>query len=129
MVLRCLQWVSGVASGVAFEPRRVFACFFLGKLGFSFDGRASRLAGRGSFESPRGSLAMSALPPKADMYGAVAHVRFGPIADMGCLRGGSRSMVLKSPADRRIASMKFALIALGPVATTGVVYAACILSP
>ena len=26
--------------------------------------------------------AMSALPPKADMCGALAHVRFGPIADI-----------------------------------------------
>jgi len=25
---------------------------------------------------------MSALPPKADMCGALAHVRFGPIADI-----------------------------------------------
>jgi hypothetical protein len=28
---------------------------------------------------------MSALPPKADMCGATAHVCFGPIADIGCL--------------------------------------------
>src|SRR5262245_21477644 len=28
-------------------------------------------------------FAMSALPPKADMCGALAHVRFGPIADIG----------------------------------------------
>jgi len=26
--------------------------------------------------------AMSALPPKADMCGALGHVRFGPLADM-----------------------------------------------
>jgi hypothetical protein len=26
---------------------------------------------------------MSALPPKADICGALAHVRFGPIADIG----------------------------------------------
>jgi hypothetical protein len=29
---------------------------------------------------------MSALPPKADMCGAVADVRFGPVADMKPLR-------------------------------------------
>ena len=29
--------------------------------------------------------AMSALPPKADMCGALAHVRYGPIADIGQL--------------------------------------------
>src|SRR4030095_11877009 len=30
-------------------------------------------------------IAMSALPPKADMCGALAHVRFGPIADIASL--------------------------------------------
>jgi hypothetical protein len=28
---------------------------------------------------------MCALPPKADICGALAHVRFGPKADIGCL--------------------------------------------
>jgi hypothetical protein len=28
---------------------------------------------------------MSALPPKADICSALAHVRFGPKADIGCL--------------------------------------------
>jgi len=32
---------------------------------------------------------MSALPPKADMCGALAHVCFGPIADMFAMRGFS----------------------------------------
>jgi hypothetical protein len=31
----------------------------------------------------RSAIAMSALPPKADMCGALAHVRFGPEADIG----------------------------------------------
>src|SRR5262245_44911171 len=33
---------------------------------------------------------MSALPPKADMCSALAHVRFGPIADIQCVPGPSR---------------------------------------
>src|SRR5262249_18404378 len=36
-------------------------------------------------QTSRSAIAMSALPPKADMCSAVAHVRFGPIAD---IRGG-----------------------------------------
>ena len=33
---------------------------------------------------------MSALPPKADMCGALVHVRFGPIADIGEMTSQNR---------------------------------------
>ena len=38
---------------------------------------------------------MSALPPKADMCGALAHVRFVPIADIG--------RAIRSPRRQRLA--------------------------
>jgi hypothetical protein len=40
--------------------------------------------------------AMSALPPKADMCGALAHVRFGPKADM--------TPLIRSPRQRGLAA-------------------------
>src|SRR5262249_44638968 len=42
---------------------------------------------------------MSALPPKADMCGASAHVRFGPKADSATQRSGARTPTSKA-ADR-----------------------------
>ena len=45
--------------------------------------------------------AMSALPPKADMCGALAHVRFVPIADIGMEVWTLREQLLERPAERR----------------------------
>src|SRR5215471_20079986 len=46
---------------------------------------------------------MSALPPKADMCGARAHVRYGPIADMRAHRrdGNLRQSQEKTSANRQ----------------------------
>jgi hypothetical protein len=41
-----------------------------------------RFAPNSDRESGFPQTVMSALPPKADMCGAVVHVRFGPIADI-----------------------------------------------
>jgi hypothetical protein len=43
--------------------------------------RRSREPRQGFFRSPAARM-MSALPPKADMCGAIAHVCFGPKADI-----------------------------------------------
>ena len=39
---------------------------------------------------------MSALPPKADMCGALAHVRFVPIADIGTLINVAANVPLRT---------------------------------
>ena len=43
---------------------------------------ASRMSALGHKQTFRDAEAMSALPPKADVCGALAHVCFGPIADI-----------------------------------------------
>ena len=59
--------------------------------GYQPDGRVkvviclSGLAMHGSLADIWVSIAMSALPPKADMCGATSHVRYVPIADIGRL--------------------------------------------
>jgi hypothetical protein len=50
--------------------------------GAANEGLMSTLGHKQTFAAQNG---MSALPPKADMCGALAHVRFVPIADIGLL--------------------------------------------
>jgi hypothetical protein len=63
------------------------------------------------------SIAMSALPPKADMCGAQAYVRFGPIADI-VLGFGSRqsysmiSSAIESTPDGTVSPSVFAVFRL-----------------
>jgi hypothetical protein len=48
---------------------------------------------------------MSALPPKADMCGALAHVRYGPIADSLSAFIAVVVLIIKALANERLASV------------------------
>src|SRR5262249_131061 len=54
---------------------------------------------------------MSALSPKADICSALAHVRFGPIADIRASEDGNRRETVIDVDSRRMSSPKLGLLA------------------
>jgi hypothetical protein len=90
LTIKFLEWNSGPEMDIYFTKKRDVRFYFTKKRDVRFGSKADvcvakphvRFTPNSDRESGHAAKVMSALPPKADMCGALADVCLGPIADI-----------------------------------------------